>query len=165
MARLREGCTCTTSIRAVDAFIPSHVTTKLARFNITSCFRGYRRLLHPCYCRSSFVVSVVSSSSFRTFVLRLVMYRTYTHCHLTTCDDWSEVHMPSAWGRAELRAGAAAVAIVALYLGSARYSSRDIIRMTFTANRLTSKALNRLDLRPAIEERGAATPSRSHSSA
>ena len=32
MARLREGCTCTTSIRAVDAFIPSHVTTKLARF-------------------------------------------------------------------------------------------------------------------------------------
>ena len=77
----------------------------------SSCFRGYRRLLHPCYCRSSFVVSVVSSSSFRTFVLRLVMYRTYTHCHLTRCDDWSEVHMPSAWGRAELRAGAAAVAI------------------------------------------------------
>ena len=65
------------------------------------------RLPHP---RLSFVVSVVCSSSFRTFVLRLVMYRTHTHCHLTTCDDWS-VHMPSAWGRAELRAGAAAVAI------------------------------------------------------
>jgi hypothetical protein len=80
---------CTTSIRAVDAFITT------------------AGVPHP---RSSFVVSVVSSSSFRTFVLRLVMYRTHTHCHLTTCDDWS-VHMSSAWGRAELRAGAAAVAI------------------------------------------------------
>jgi hypothetical protein len=65
------------------------------------------RLPHP---RLSFVVSVVCSSSFRTFVLRLVMYRTLAQCHLTTCDDWS-VHMPSAWGRAELRVGAAAVAI------------------------------------------------------
>ena len=83
--------TCTTSIRAVDAFqlTPSSL---------------------PPATPTPFVVSVVCSSSFRTFVLRLVMYRTHTHCHLTTCDDWS-VHMPSAWGRAELRAGAAAVAI------------------------------------------------------
>ena len=91
---VREGCStcrCTPHmIRAVDLRL-----------------HHYRRLPPP---RMLFVVSVVSSSYFRTFVLRLVMYRTHTHCHLTTCDDWS-VHMPSAWGRAELRAGAAAVAI------------------------------------------------------
>jgi len=71
--------TCTTSIRAVDAFqlTPSSL---------------------PPATPPPFVVSVVCSSSFRTFVLRLVMYRTHTHCHLTTYDDWS-VHMPSAWGR------------------------------------------------------------------
>jgi hypothetical protein len=38
-------------------------------------------------------VSVVSSSYLRTFVLGLVMYRTYTlSATFTTCDDWSGPH-------------------------------------------------------------------------
>jgi hypothetical protein len=90
MARLREGCTCTTSIRAVDAFIPSQQTNLLQHvtIRITSSSRLKLEVFEATagfstpVCRSSFVVSVVSSSYFRTFVLRLVMYRTYTHCHM-----------------------------------------------------------------------------------
>ena len=71
----------------------------------------YHRLPHP---RFSFLVSVVYSSYFRHFSsLDSVMYSDmHTHCHLYTsdCDD-GPVHVPSARGRAELRAGAAVVAI------------------------------------------------------
>ncbi len=139
-------------------------------------------------CVSSSYLTLLFSRLYRA-VSRIGPYTLWGwFLHVT---DGRPFHMSSAWGRAEppeARAGAAAVAIVALsrHCALCRFVfkrcphktpaalrlrsifvtlKRDIIRMTFTANRLTSKALNRLDLRPAIEERGAATPSRSHSSA
>jgi hypothetical protein len=61
---VREGCSCTPHmtfdmIRAVDAFITTFITTLITT-------AGYPTPV------LSFVVSVVSSSHFRTFVLRLV---------------------------------------------------------------------------------------------
>ena len=95
-------CQRTTSVCAVDAGRSST--------SHHDCLECYRRLPHP---RLSFVVSVVSSSYFRTFVLKTAYVQDmYTHTvtllHVT---NGPESTVPSAWGLAELRAGAAAVAI------------------------------------------------------